>query len=301
MTGTGLNSSSVLFQVQHLANDSTTLLQWHPGIFCIYIPLLQCEVEKSGLRHPSYCTFPLLCWAARWVWIRTKGRRGQSAYCAIATILTVAHCRVASLLKRKQANVVIKFMFWPPLFLFLFVFKEVYILLSWKPGSFVLKSSSFNSSILVPPSNSYSWYQLLRSKLNDLNSRWFHITNCTANCFLFFWETSKPVAGLRFSILKRKERANRPEEQIIYYNQLTVLPDNVPATKKQIGLFILCGWLYMYCDKSIWCCLNQLEEWCGVALHWTQLKAKPRGEGKALVPIVTCEPLRRYTPPKAEL
>lgn len=69
-------------------------------------------------------------------------------------------------------------------------------------------------------------------------------------------------------------------EQIIYYNQLTVLSNTVPATKKKISLFSLSRCLYMYCNKSIWCCLKQLKVWHGAALHWTQLKAKPGGRGE---------------------
>jgi len=90
-------------------------------------------------------------------------------------------------------------------------------------------------------------------------------------------------------------------EQIICYNQLTVLSNTVTAKKEKISLFFLCRLLYMYCNKSVWCCLSQLKEWHGAASHWTQLKAKPGGEGKTLLPIVTSEPLRRHTPPKAEL
>lgn len=78
--------------------------------------------------------------------------------------------------------------------------------------------------------------------------------------WFFFQETSKPLIGLKSSILKeRKEEQIRQKtcvEQIINYNQLTVLSNPVPATKKKISLFPLCRWLHTYCKGSIYAAVS---------------------------------------------
>lgn len=151
------------FRCSILENGSTTLPQQHSVIFGVCFPLLQGEMDvgESAPWHSSYCALPL-CWAASWVLIMTKGRRVRMPIVPLQPS-SVTLCRAAKPpKKRKWAH---ETHILPPSFLFLAILKAVSVLLSLKTRVFVLMISSFNSSILVSPSNLYSRYQLLKEQV----------------------------------------------------------------------------------------------------------------------------------------
>lgn len=99
-------------------------------------------------------------WAGCWSWAKEEG--WERPLCPW-TILshTLQSCQSSKGKKMCSLNSCPG----PLFFLFLAILKAVSVLLSLKPRAFVLMISSFNSSILVSPSNLYSWYQLLKEQV----------------------------------------------------------------------------------------------------------------------------------------